>query len=195
MRIRYLPWLLLSGAAFFCSSANLRAETPTFRGVPNSRPAFQVSVAHPTKDKPQSKLWFAHGSWWAWLPTRDGSSVWRRTEKGWLRQSSLDRALFGLPGQADVWAGQDAVRAVLVGEKRLVVAGLKWTLLRTVTFRRRRPRYSSRRRIPRQRESSKRLPLLETAADAGGSLPLATANVRACFARLRRNAMERCSLR
>jgi hypothetical protein len=126
MRIRYLPRLLLSGAAFFCSSANLRAETPAFRGVPNSRPAFQVSVAHPTKDKPQSKLWFAHGSWWAWLPTRDGSSVWRRTEKGWLRQSSLDRALFGLPGQADVWAGQDAVHAVLVGEKRLVVAGLKW---------------------------------------------------------------------
>jgi hypothetical protein len=87
---------------------------------------FQVDVAGPTKDKPQSKIWFAHGSWWAWLPARDGSGIWKRTETGWRRQTSLDRALAALPGQADVWADRDTVRAVLVEARRVAVVGLRW---------------------------------------------------------------------
>lgn len=87
---------------------------------------FETGVPFATKDKPQSKLWYAHGSWWAWLPVSDGGSVWRRTDSGWRRQTNLDAALRGLPGQADVWADSDGVRAVLVGPDELAVAALKW---------------------------------------------------------------------
>ena len=90
------------------------------------RPVFRVDVPYPTKDKPQSKLWFARGTWWAWLPVRGGSGVWRRTDQGWQRQAHLDEALKGLPGQADVWADEDTATAVLVALDRLAVAGLRW---------------------------------------------------------------------
>jgi hypothetical protein len=93
---------------------------------PMSRPVMRVAVVDPTQDKPQSKLWFARGSWWAWLPARDGSSIWRRTKRGWQRDTSLDERLRGLPGQADVWAEEDAVRAVLVEPQRLAVIGLRF---------------------------------------------------------------------
>jgi hypothetical protein len=86
----------------------------------------QTGVPFATKDKPQSKLWYAHGSWWAWLPVKDGSGVWRRTQAGWRREVHLDPALRGLPGQADVWADGDGARAVLVGQDELAVAALKW---------------------------------------------------------------------
>lgn len=92
----------------------------------DARPAFQVDVPNPTKDKPQSKLWFARGAWWAWLPVMGGSSVWKRTDGGWQRQTHLDAALKGLPGQADVWAGQDTATAVLVEPDRLAVVALQW---------------------------------------------------------------------
>jgi hypothetical protein len=94
------------------STLSARAEVVT-------KPVFKVDVASPTKDKPQSKLWFAHGSWWAWLPVRGGSGIWRRTASGWQRQTSLDEALRGFPGQADVLAESDEVTAVLVEEARL----------------------------------------------------------------------------
>lgn len=91
-----------------------------------ARPVLQVDVANPTKDKPQSKLWFAHGSWWAWLPVKGGSSVWKRSSDGWRRQSHLDAALKGHPGQADVWAEEDTATAVLVQPDRLAVIQLRW---------------------------------------------------------------------
>jgi hypothetical protein len=90
------------------------------------RPVFRVGVPYPTKDKPQSKLWFAHGAWWAWLPAPDGSSVWKRGAPGWERQTHLDRSLAGLPGQADVWADDVEVRAVLASPDRLAVIALLW---------------------------------------------------------------------
>jgi hypothetical protein len=90
-------------------------------------PAFRVDVPYPTKDKPQSKLWFDHRTWWAWLPTSDGSSIWRRTSEGWQRQVHLDSALRGLPGQADVWAANGEVRAVLAGNGELATAALRWS--------------------------------------------------------------------
>lgn len=90
------------------------------------RPVFQVDVPAPTKDKPQSKLWFAHGAWWAWLPVRGGSAIWKRTHAGWRRDVSLDAALQGYPGQADVWADEDGVAAVLVAPDQLAVIQLAW---------------------------------------------------------------------
>lgn len=120
--MQHFRWIL----PLFVLSLCFGADPAPAGGPPPSRPVFQVDVPYPTKDKPQSKLWFDHGSWWAWLPTREGSSVWKRTDTGWQRQLSLDKALAGLPGQADVWADQDAVRAVLAGKRRLAVAGLKW---------------------------------------------------------------------
>jgi hypothetical protein len=121
-----LHWTRLLPVAFLWLHSGLSADPSTTALARASRPVFQVDVASPTKDKPQSKIWFAHGSWWAWLPTRDGSSIWKRTDTGWQRQASLDRALGGLPGQADVWADRDTVRAVLVEARRVAVVGLQW---------------------------------------------------------------------
>ncbi len=90
-------------------------------------PVFGVNLPSPTADKPQSKIWFAQGTWWAWLPVKDGSSVWRRGTDGvWGRQTGLDTGLRGLPGQADVWADEKGACAVLVAERRLAFACLAW---------------------------------------------------------------------
>jgi hypothetical protein len=103
----------------------------SFRAValdepPAARPVMRLNVPDPTRDKPQSKLWFARGSWWAWLPVRRGSGIWRRTENGWQQDAALEARLRGLPGQADVWAEGDHVRAVLVEPRRLAVVGLTY---------------------------------------------------------------------
>ena len=87
-------------------------------------PVLTVNSDYPTRDKPQSKLWFAHGSWWAWFPDGDGSSIWRRANDGWKRETSLDDWLNALPGRADVWSETNGVRAVLVAEDQLSIAGL-----------------------------------------------------------------------
>jgi hypothetical protein len=109
-------WIAL---ALLCSQAvGVAAEV---------RPAFTVDVPGPTKDKPQSKLWFAQGAWWAWLPVVGGSSVWKRTAEGWQRQGHLDAALQGFPGQADVWADADTATAVLVARDALAVLSLRWS--------------------------------------------------------------------
>ncbi len=89
-------------------------------------PVFRVDAKYPTQDKPQSKLWFARGTWWAWLPDGSGSGIWKRTPRGWLRQTALDQALRGLPGRADVWADEDTATAVLVDAGRLAVVRLRW---------------------------------------------------------------------
>jgi len=82
-------------------------------------PVFETGVAAPTKDKPQSKLWFAGVTWWAWMPSADGSVLWRRGADGWERRDDLRDVLRGLPGQADVWALGNEVAAVLVEKQRL----------------------------------------------------------------------------
>jgi len=117
MRILGIMGTLILAVSFWAGASDSRLM---------SRPVMRVDVADPTQDKPQSKLWFARGSWWAWLPARDGSGIWRRTESGWQRDTSLDERLRGLPGRADVWAEGDAVRAVLVERRRLAVIGLRF---------------------------------------------------------------------
>ena len=86
-----------------------------------TQPSLQVDYPHPTADKPQSKIWFAHGSWWALLPTSDGPSVWQRTANGWREHIAIRRELQGLPGRADVWSDADGVTAVAVAPGALTV--------------------------------------------------------------------------
>lgn len=86
----------------------------------------KVDSRYPTSHKPQSKLWFAQNTWWAWLPDGSGSSIWRRTPQDWLRETSLDSWLKKLPGRADVWSEEDSVRAVLVDEDQLATASLRF---------------------------------------------------------------------
>jgi hypothetical protein len=86
----------------------------------------RTGVPSATRDKPQSKLWHAHGRWWAWLPVPGGSAVWKRTDDGWQRDDEAAAALAALPGQADVWADDDGVRAVLVEPDRLTLVALQY---------------------------------------------------------------------
>jgi len=92
------------------------------------RLVIQTGVPHATRDKPQSKLWFARNHWWAWLPTKGGSAIWKRTESGWKIVESLIPDLKGLPGQADVLSEDDHVSAVLAGLNQLAVVTLQYNL-------------------------------------------------------------------
>lgn len=122
LRIAYL--LILAGTAI-CRFSPVLAEEPPPAANP-IQPVIRTGVRAPTQDKPQSKLWFAHGFWWAWLPTLHGSAIWQRTGQGWQEVGSLTNALQGLPGQADVLSDGDRVWAVLVEPNRLGVACLDY---------------------------------------------------------------------
>lgn len=89
--------------------------------APSDKPVFAVDTANPTADKPQSKLWFQEGCWWALLPRSNGPSLWQRTSKGWIEHPEINRLLKGLPGRADVWADKDGATAVGVSRDSLVV--------------------------------------------------------------------------
>ncbi|MBL8175036.1 MAG: hypothetical protein JNK48_10215 [Bryobacterales bacterium] len=84
-----------------------------------SNPVFETGVPAPTKDKPQSKLWYAKGTWWAWMPEPGGSRLWRRSPNRWTPRDDLHSLLTGLPSQADVWASTDDIAAVLVEKNRI----------------------------------------------------------------------------
>jgi len=92
----------------------------------SQRPVIKTGVRYATKDKPQSKLWYAHGHWWAWLPTEEGSGVWQRGARRWKRVRALRGGLRALPGQADVWADESGARAVLLGQEQMAVVGLRF---------------------------------------------------------------------
>jgi hypothetical protein len=83
-------------------------------------------VAEPTKDKPQSKVWYNDGHWYAWLPVPGGSRVWKRGGNGsWSAENYLDETLKGLPGRADVFASGDTVVAALAdSSNRLALVAL-----------------------------------------------------------------------
>ena len=115
-----LRFLVAIFALTFAAQSLSAAEPPTVR------PVFHVDARNPTADKPQSKLWFARGTWWAWLPNAQGSSLWRRTDTGWNPQSGLDDSLRSLPGRADVVADGDQVHAVLVDDRSLAVVELRF---------------------------------------------------------------------
>jgi len=83
---------------------------------PATDPVFQVDYPAPTADKPQSKLWFMDGSWWALLPRASGPSLWQRTDSGWAEHAEVARALGGSPGRADVWLEDAGVTAAAVAD-------------------------------------------------------------------------------
>ena len=89
--------------------------------IPASQPSFQVDYVYPTADKPQHKLWFLNGYWWALLPRSSGPSLWQRTDKGWKEYPEVAEALRGVSGRADVWADDQTVTAVGVGDHSLTV--------------------------------------------------------------------------
>lgn len=90
------------------------------------RPALTVDASYPTARPSQSKLWFAQGSWWAWFPDGDGTSLWRRRLEGWRRESALDQWLSRVPGRADVWAENGLVMAVLAHSEGVTIAGMRF---------------------------------------------------------------------
>ncbi len=89
--------------------------------APISRPSFQVDYVYPTADKPQSKLWFMNGYWWALLPRSSGPSLWQRTTEGWKEYTEVNEALSGVPGRVDVWADHQKITAVGVADHSLTV--------------------------------------------------------------------------
>ncbi|HWL08101.1 MAG TPA: hypothetical protein VNQ76_06850 [Planctomicrobium sp.] len=113
------------GILFCLSLSTLRANDVVLPGT-TVNPVIQTGVPHPTQDKPQSKLWYAHGHWWAWLPAVDGSTIWQRRDDGWKAVESLNDSLKELPRQADVWSEGNQVRAVLAGRNQLAVAALEY---------------------------------------------------------------------
>ncbi len=89
---------------------------------------FVAPRANPTEGVGQSKVWFAHEAWWAWLPFGDfGGKIWKRDAQGdWAPQDQLDRQLMLMPGKADVLAFGDTVVAALVERNTVGVQGLAW---------------------------------------------------------------------
>jgi hypothetical protein len=87
-------------------------------------PVLAVDYPYPTADKPQSKLWFDQGTWWALLPRATGPSVWERAPGGWIEHTQTTTALKGQPGRADVWFDDDGVTAVAVSDRQMAVLRL-----------------------------------------------------------------------
>jgi len=92
------------------------------------QPVIHCHTPDPTRDKPQSKVWYSKGFWWAWLPYGEqGSRVWKRDSGGdWQSQVHLEEALGVLPARADVWAQGPRTVAALLSGKNLAVAALRW---------------------------------------------------------------------
>ncbi len=86
-----------------------------------TKPVFKVDTAYPTADKPQSKLWYMNGCWWAILPRKSGPSLWKRTANGWHENTEITKVLTGIPGRVDVWAGANQITAVGVSSHSLTV--------------------------------------------------------------------------
>lgn len=89
--------------------------------TPTLHPSFQVDFNSPTADKPQSKLWYMFGSWWALLPKSTGPSLWQRTNDGWKEDIEITKVLKGIPGRADVWPELQSIAVVCVGKRSLMV--------------------------------------------------------------------------
>ena len=105
MKRLFLTLLLLAGI-----------QTAADPSIPTADPCLQVDCPSPTADKPQSKLWFMDGRWWAVLPRTSGPSLWERTDAGWREHPEVARDLRGVPGRADVWPDPGGVTAVARAE-------------------------------------------------------------------------------
>jgi hypothetical protein len=75
-----------------------------------------LAIAVPTGttgDKPQSKVWYAHGSWWAALSAKDGLYLWKY-------DGALQAQGKALPGGLRT----DACDALSVGDARQLSASV-----------------------------------------------------------------------
>lgn len=113
--------IILPFAHLLFSTCLLIAQKPKDKTEPGSIPVFQVDFASPTRDKPQSKLWYMDDSWWAILPRASAPSLWQRTDAGWKEYQEVASKLRGIPGRVDVWADDQQVTAVGVADSSLTV--------------------------------------------------------------------------
>lgn len=107
-------WLVAVLLGTAVSAVAQPAEDRSF--APSTAPVFAVDYPSPTADKPQSKLWYMDGCWWAVLPRAGGPSLWQRRGGGWVEHEAVGQALQGIPGRADVWPVADGVVAVAVAD-------------------------------------------------------------------------------
>ena len=116
---------MLKTTLFLCSTifswTYIQAQVNSSNSFPVTQPVSQVKYVHPTADKPQSKLWFMDGCWWAILPDSTGPTLWQRTDKGWKEDPGVRKNLKGILGRADVWAEKNEVTAVGVADSSLTV--------------------------------------------------------------------------
>src|SRR5690554_5384230 len=117
------PWMYVLIFVCLIFNGKLAAQSSNFNSVvPSSTKAvLQVDVPYPTSDKPQSKLWYMKGGWWAILPTSSGPSLWKRGKSRWVERKKVGKSLANIPGRADVWAMENVITAVSVDPQKLVV--------------------------------------------------------------------------
>lgn len=120
--IRNFLILILIGIPIF-----LLVEDQVFAQELEVKPVFKVDFKDPTQDKPQSKIWFSAGAWWAILPDSIGPQVWKRNEGEWIEEENLNIELRSLPGKADVFSEGGNQFIVLVGDCELKFLRLKTT--------------------------------------------------------------------
>ena len=74
-------WLL-----FFMGMTDLVRAQSGFADLTNLDP---LSISQDTGEKPQSKVWYHAGKWWAVLPTNSGTFVWRLDNNSWTQTLAL----------------------------------------------------------------------------------------------------------
>ena len=81
-------------------------------------PASGLSSTTVTGEKPQSKLWYHDGSWWAILRGADGVAFYEKLGEKWLRGTFVD-AVLASSGTADVkWSGERLLVLVYSGSPK-----------------------------------------------------------------------------
>src|SRR5690606_9210044 len=102
----------------------LAAEAPAVPDVTPTYTAAEIPIAGTTGEKPQSKLWQAHGTWWAvaasTTTTPAGTWVWRRDGQLW---SAVQRISDRTDVRADVLpVAGDVVHVLLHGPVTTLVS-------------------------------------------------------------------------
>ncbi|SFK92042.1 fibronectin type III domain-containing protein [Geodermatophilus ruber] len=99
--------ILAAAAATLCAlqvqvPTAARAADPT--PITYQGPAYPVAGPSPTEDKPQSKLWFTDGSWWALMRTSAGITIHRLVDHAWQDTGTLVDERIASTGDA-LWEG------------------------------------------------------------------------------------------
>jgi hypothetical protein len=89
-------------------------------GASSAHAAGEFLTASPgTSDKPQSKIWYNDGSYWAVLQTSAGSHIFQRVAGEWLQRTFIDPEVnHGVDGREDVlWNGTTLYVLVYTGTR------------------------------------------------------------------------------